>query len=58
MLIFVGLPWERRGKLYNVAGAVCRGKLLGLVRNGIFRIILSFMSFVTFAREMIAPGGK
>ena len=31
MLIFVGLPWERRGKLYNVAGAVCRGKLLGLV---------------------------
>ena len=31
MLIFVGLPWERNGKLYNVVAAVCRGKLLGLV---------------------------
>ncbi len=31
MLIFVGLPWEHMGKLYNVAAAVCDGKLLGLV---------------------------
>ncbi|MDO5415902.1 MAG: NAD(+) synthase [Lachnospiraceae bacterium] len=31
MLIFVGLPWEHKGKLYNVAAAVCRGELLGLV---------------------------
>ncbi len=31
MLVFVGLPWERDGKLYNVAAAVCGGKLLGLV---------------------------
>ncbi len=31
MLIFVGLPWEHMGKLYNVAAAVCNGKLLGLV---------------------------
>lgn len=31
MLIFVGLPWERGGKLYNVAAAVSRGKLLGIV---------------------------
>lgn len=30
-LIFVGLPWEKDGKLYNVAAAVCHGKLLGLV---------------------------
>ena len=30
-LIFVGLPWEKDGKLYNTAAAVCKGKLLGLV---------------------------
>ncbi len=31
MLMFVGLPYERGGKLYNVAAAVCNGKILGLV---------------------------
>ena len=31
MLVFVGLPWEKNGKLYNVAAAVCHGKLLGIV---------------------------
>ena len=31
MLLFVGLPWEYQGKLYNVTAAVCQGKLLGLV---------------------------
>ena len=30
-LLFVGLPWEAEGKLYNVAAAVCDGRLLGLV---------------------------
>ncbi len=30
-LVFVGLPWEKNGKLYNVAAAICGGKLLGLV---------------------------
>lgn len=30
-LIFVGLPWEQEGKLYNVAAAVSDGSLLGLV---------------------------
>lgn len=30
-LIFVGLPWEDKGKLYNVAAALCRGEILGLV---------------------------
>ena len=30
-LIFVGLPWEKDGKLYNVAAALCGGHLLGLV---------------------------
>ena len=31
MMIFVGLPWEMNGKLYNVAAAVSDGELLGLV---------------------------
>lgn len=30
-LIFVGLPWEKDGKLYNVAAAINDGRLLGLV---------------------------
>ena len=30
-LVFVGLPWEKEQKLYNVAAAVSRGRLLGLV---------------------------
>ncbi len=31
MLVFVGLPWEMEGKLYNCGAAICRGQLLGLV---------------------------
>ena len=31
LLIFVGLPWMRDGKLYNVAAAVKDGQILGLV---------------------------
>lgn len=30
-LIFVGLPFENNGKLYNTAAAICRGHVLGLV---------------------------
>lgn len=30
-LIFVGLPYEANGKLYNVAAAICDGELLGMV---------------------------
>lgn len=30
-LIFVGLPWEQDGRLYNVAAAVQDGKLLALI---------------------------
>ncbi|RHP32463.1 NAD(+) synthase [Lachnotalea sp. AF33-28] len=31
LIAFIGLPWEHLGKLYNVAAAVSRGRLLGLV---------------------------
>lgn len=31
ILIFVGLPMEMRGKLYNVTAALCNGEVLGLI---------------------------
>ena len=31
MLVFVGLPWEHGGKLYNAAAAICSGQVLGIV---------------------------
>jgi len=31
ILVFVGLPWERDGKLYNTAAAVQSGRVLGLI---------------------------
>lgn len=31
MLVFVGMPWEWGGKLYNVAAAVHKGQLIGIV---------------------------
>ncbi len=30
-IVFVGLPLEFKGKLYNVAAAICRGEILGFV---------------------------
>lgn len=31
LLVFIGLPWERDGKLYNTAAAVQNGGILGLI---------------------------
>lgn len=31
ILVFVGLPWEVSGQLYNTAAAICDGRLLGVV---------------------------
>ncbi|MGN0159903.1 MAG: NAD(+) synthase [Lachnospiraceae bacterium] len=31
MLVFVGFPWMYMGKLYNVAAAICEGKILGII---------------------------
>ena len=33
-LIFVGLPWMKDGKLYNVAAAISRGQILGIRQQG------------------------
>lgn len=30
-LVFVGMPYRRLGKIYNVAVAMCRGKILGMI---------------------------
>jgi NAD+ synthase (glutamine-hydrolysing) len=31
LLAFIGLPWERDGKLYNTAAAVQNGRILGII---------------------------
>ena len=31
MIIFVGMPWMHKGKLYNVAAVLNRGRILGIV---------------------------
>ena len=50
-LIFVGLPWEQGGKLFNVAAVLCHGELLGVVPKSICRTTMNFMSCVTLRRE-------
>lgn len=50
-LVFVGLPWEWKGKLYNVAAAICHGDCWDWCRKRIFRIILSFMKCVILSRQ-------
>ena len=45
-IVFVGLPLAYKGKLYNVAAALNRGKILGisgLCQRPTFRIIMNFM---------------
>ena len=36
-LMIVGLPWEHRGKLYNVAAVFENGQLLGIVPKTYFK---------------------
>ena len=50
-LVFVGLPWEWKGKLYNVAAAICMADCWDWCRKRIFRIILSFMRCVILSRQ-------
>lgn len=42
-IVFVGLPLAYKGKLYNVAAALNRGKFLVSYRKPTFRIIMNFM---------------
>lgn len=50
-LIFVGLPFEAEGKLYNVAAALCRGEILGLIPK---RSLPTYNEF--YERRHFTPG--
>ncbi len=52
-LIFVGLPWEHRGKLYNAAAVFEGGQLLGIVPKAYLPNHAEFGEVRTFA-----PGKK
>ena len=61
-LVFVGLPWEHRGKLYNVAAAFEGGQLLGIVPKTYFKEAGNFTAgkkgyeYIDFEGEMIPFG--
>ena len=61
-LVFVGLPWEHRGKLYNVAAAFEGGQLLGIVPKTYFKDGRNFTAgkpgyeYIDFEGEMIPFG--
>ena len=55
MLSFVGLPWEKNGKLYNVAAASWKGELLGLVTKTHMPNYSEFYELRHFNPGPIAP---
>ena len=55
MLSFVGLPWEKNGKLYNVAAAIWNGELLGLVTKTHMPNYSEFYELRHFNPGPIAP---
>ena len=54
-IVFVGLPVEYRGKLYNVAAVLCRGQILGLVPKTHIPTYNEFYEQRHFARGMEDP---
>ena len=50
-LIFVGVPYEVAGKLYNTAAALNHGKVLGLVTKTFFLIMENFMKCASFRQD-------
>ena len=52
-LVFVGLPWEKDGKLYNVAAVISDGRLLGLVPK---RYLPNYNEF--YEARHFAPGNE
>ena len=61
-LMFVGLPWEHRGKLYDVAAVFEGGQLLGVVPKTYFKDAGNFTpgkagyEYIDFEGEMIPFG--
>ena len=53
MLVFVGLPWEHKGKLYNVAAALFEGEVLGMIPK---TYIPNYSEF--YERRYFEPAGK
>ncbi|MFT4106428.1 MAG: NAD(+) synthase [Lacrimispora sp.] len=53
MLVFLGMPWERDGKLYNVAAALQNGRLLGIVPK---RNLPNYSEF--YELRHFTPGNK
>ncbi|MGN0341713.1 MAG: NAD(+) synthase [Roseburia sp.] len=54
-LVFVGLPLMVQGKLYNVAAAICRGQILGLVPKTHIPNYNEFYEVRHFVRGMEQP---
>ena len=52
-LVFVGLPWEKDGKLYNVAAAISNGRLLGVVPK---RFLPNYSEF--YEARHFTPGNE
>lgn len=53
LLAFIGLPWERDGKLYNTAAAVQNGRVLGLIPK---RNLPNYSEF--YELRYFEPGNK
>ncbi len=52
-LIFVGLPWEKDGKLYNAAAVISGGRLLGIVPK---RFLPNYAEF--YEARHFTPGNE
>ena len=55
---FVGLPYEINGKLYNVAAAVSKGEVLGIVPKSYLRDARQFTSGTFLDTEDVLPNGQ
>ena len=54
-IVFVGLPVEYQAKLYNVAAALCRGQILGMIPKTHIPTYNEFYEQRHFARGMAEP---
>lgn len=57
-IYFVGLPYEINGKLYNVAAAVSKGEVLGIVPKSYLKNARQFTSGAYLETEEVLPNGK
>lgn len=57
-IYFVGLPYEINGKLYNVAAAVSKGEVLGIVPKSYLKDGRQFTSGAFLDTEDVLPNGQ